>query len=968
MLTLSPIPNSRNLFCTAAGMRAIATADEAQLWGGSAVVPDQLVGPASLRLVSASTDDAERARQISRVTLAGTIEAPVGHADAVAKIVDLPVAAGAVDQQQQLTLSGTPSAGSAAVKDRYSAEVVTGLVDDIFSLTCRGVTKTKTHAAAQSKVQSIALSGTPQEATHKTVAIQVLAGPWNPASPGPGIFTFQADGGANYEAYNLGAPVPGDMALALRDAVNNGTKDVVGLILTGTTLITDNPSISIAGDVNSPYSHTGEITNQAMAEGLAAAIQGDVTATYDAVAVNPAGPTWAVILTARTIGAGGAHVVTNTPDGGTGFSQFQIVTAVNASPNWVASVVTDTVTCVLNDAGSSSQDVVPTDNGTVPGSWTSVLSDVDGQGPSYLELTDGLHGYSAVYVGGGLNALAILLRDAIDGHDGYVAVLDGIDPNKVLVSQSPAADFTLSDDAPQFNGVVEVIGVAQAYVAADDATSIAAALVAQFTPAGYTLGAVAGVITAENTTAGAADPLGVVSSKTGMTGSFIPTHEATGADASDATVVQVSDGTTTYTTAPYTSGGLAALATDLAGQIDGHGYTASPAGAVVTVAAAPTFAFVDASTGSVTVGVATNDPGGVVDVPAVGAVAGVLLGVTAAHYTVLEGDDLAAVAAGLAAAIVDALAYTATSLANVATVVHLSDFTLVDDSTGNLSIAVSTRRAFVPEQAAEADVFAIGDGRVSWSHAVLGSETLAEIAADLAEQAGHDGYLAEVDPDHAGQLTIAGGRGESFTLTDLSVDQVAGGTTLSATVEEDQAATNPTGAQVVQVHVLGPQGLTTIGVEMAGTDPAEFDLPDSCTVVGLATIQAGTGGTSAGDIACTNADGDQTYASLQAGASGDGSCQVVVPAGYGFFLTALLCSNGTATAGRLRVRATRLPGQDAEPVDAGLVVFDCFVGSLVQYGPAQPIGPFAAGTRIWMSGEGSGAALTGRLDGYMSPI
>lgn len=523
----------------------------------------------------------------------------------------------AVKQTDTLTLSGTPQAAVPATTDLWHADVQLGTGADEFALTVDGSTKRHVAALATSKVQSIALSGTPQEATHKTVAIQVLPGPWNPASPGPGIFSLQADGGANYEAYNLGAPVPDDMAIALRDAVNNGTKDVVGLILTGTTLITDNPSISIAGEA--PYSHSGEITSQAMAIGLAAAIQGDVTATYDAVAVNPGGPVWAVILTARTIGAAGAHVVSNTPDGGTGFSQFQIITAVDASVQWTASAVTDTVTCVNNNTGSTDQDVVPTDNGTVPGSWTSVLSDVDGQGSSYLAWSDGVHGYYATYVGGGLNALAILARDAFNGNDGYVAVLDGMDPNKVLVSQSPAADFTITDDDPQFNGVVEVIGVAQAYVASESAGDVATAIALAFggDPNALVVAEIAppGRITITSLTAGVAGILTVSSTTDSVTGgSFANNHDATGADGTPATIVSVWDGLDTYATAPYTTGTLADLASELADLFDGNleGYTESYIGGQDHLQVhhdLPPFTLTDTSSNGVSVAVVVTDAG-----------------------------------------------------------------------------------------------------------------------------------------------------------------------------------------------------------------------------------------------------------------------------------------------------------------------------------------------------------------------
>lgn len=416
-------------------------------------------------------------------------------------------------------------------------------------------------------------------------------------------------------------------ASALWVASNVGPVLTLTFHTTGTT--SESVTITDNGDPlstpPSPYEDSPTIVAGAAAEDATAAATAIVAAfvtpfgyTIGNVAgditVTGTGPLPLSVSSSTDSTSGGTFASVNTTPGSMGSNPISdLFTAIGGvDPLYNASLgIANDVILTAKTAGAVAPGIVVasttsitvtfTANNTIPGADL-----IPGSPASYAEIRDGTHTYHVGYPGGGLSALASSLAYSVNGQDGYTAYVDGIDPTKVLIQGTPG--FTFTDYSG--SGVSGSVSLVSAGGSGESASDVADALVGQFTPDGYTIGNLAGVITCTNTVPGLAVPLGVSSYKNGISGSFSSVHTATGADAGGASVASVTDGLQSCGSGAYTSGGLGALATALAASINGHnGYTASALSAVVTVSGPYGYAFTDTSTGGVTTSANTTEPG-----------------------------------------------------------------------------------------------------------------------------------------------------------------------------------------------------------------------------------------------------------------------------------------------------------------------------------------------------------------------
>ena len=105
-----------------------------------------------------------------------------------------------------------------------------------------------------------------------------------------------------------------------------------------------------------------------------------------------------------------------------------------------------------------------------------------------------------------------------------------------------------------------------------------------------------------------------------------------------------------------------------------------------------------------------------------------------------------------------------------------------------------------------------------------------------------------------------------------------------------------TGAQVVHIHYLdNTYAMQEVQINLNGTTPVNTIPTNILRINGFHVIQAGTGGTSAGNISLQNTAGTVTYGYIVAGFNSAQQAIYTIPAGKTGYVSHWQCSSGTST-------------------------------------------------------------------------
>lgn len=179
-----------------------------------------------------------------------------------------------------------------------------------------------------------------------------------------------------------------------------------------------------------------------------------------------------------------------------------------------------------------------------------------------------------------------------------------------------------------------------------------------------------------------------------------------------------------------------------------------------------------------------------------------------------------------------------------------------------------------------------------------------------------------------------------------------------------------TGLRTIRLDYLDAAGVRQAEtVPMNGTAAVLTTATGVTAILGVSALTLGSNGSAVGSISITNVANTSTFEVVPAGSCAAASAFYKVPSARQSYVTQI---SGSAVTSATRIRLC----SDTNPT-TGLVVPGAtftwesgyFSSNPDDIEPVVPIGPFPAGSSIWLSGYASGGSpVIGALNGYNTPV
>lgn len=179
-----------------------------------------------------------------------------------------------------------------------------------------------------------------------------------------------------------------------------------------------------------------------------------------------------------------------------------------------------------------------------------------------------------------------------------------------------------------------------------------------------------------------------------------------------------------------------------------------------------------------------------------------------------------------------------------------------------------------------------------------------------------------------------------------------------------------TGLRTIRLDYLDATGLAqTETVTLNGTTAVLTTATDATAIVGLSALTLGSNAGAVGTISVTNVGNTSTFEVIPANGCQSASAAYRVPVSRQSFVTRYEASAG-AVATTVRLCS------DVNPATGAIVSGAKFTWSSAIFGtspedlqPLVPLGPFPAGSKVWLTGlSAGGTACQGSLEGYNTPV
>jgi hypothetical protein len=216
----------------------------------------------------------------------------------------------------------------------------------------------------------------------------------------------------------------------------------------------------------------------------------------------------------------------------------------------------------------------------------------------------------------------------------------------------------------------------------------------------------------------------------------------------------------------------------------------------------------------------------------------------------------------------------------------------------------------------------------------------------------------------AGVITVTTVAPSTVTAwADVSTDNQT--VDLTATPATLVAATNGTGITQLRIDYIAGDGLRkSETITLNGTTPVATVATDIEAIWGATAVAAGSTGAAVGDLTFVN--GATQYEYIAAGGTAAASADYTVPAARRGYVTAIQASAG-AVATTVRLKSDTNPATGAIVPGVAFTWQSAIVGTdPATISPVVPMGPFAPGSRVWLTGTSAGGtACQGTFEGYL---